>query len=359
MNNTPVLKAALLSSSLVFIFGCEKDPKPRELAELEVMWQDPETRKVKDVPGAGKYYRDAYQFRLRAEESYNEGDTIKAKEYAIWSLLKYRTAQAVAQQYEAKTRLDTSNAKLAKLNPELQAVNQERNKLMAEVDGLTRQLNVARRRKADEAKRIAAMKNATTTDTSGTSATDAQKLMQVDARIKAVEAARTQAVSVNAQKHAAAKFNRADNMLKSIRTLRQNTPVPYDTILSSANMAITAFQQSAKEAQPGFKVQVAKSNPAQRRSSLYNDASSMLGTNAVFLESTAVRVVAPRAYLPGSTKINSIGQSHIKAFIGLAKKYDEFNINIEVYTSKGSATENLSVSQVRAKKSRICSSPVA
>lgn len=345
---SPKLMLLALVASSTLLFACEKDPKPRELSELEVMWQDPETRKVKDIPGAGGYYRDAYQFRLRAEESYNDGDNEQAREYAIWSLLKYRSAQAVAQQFEAKERLDASNAKMVKLNPELAAINQERNKLVAEVGGLERDLAVAKRLKDDQARRLNAMQNANTGDDGA--ALEAQHARAADQKIQVVEQARQRAIDVNAPKHAGATYNRAENVLKSLRVMRQNTPIPYETIIDAADVAIKAYDQSAKESQPGYKEQVEKSDPIARRQGLQREASAILGTPYALTEGDAVRIIASRAFLPGAASPNDNGARTLKAIIELAKKYDEFTITIEAYTSKGNATENLTTSQLRARR---------
>lgn len=340
-----VFGAVALSLSLS---ACTKDPKPRELAELEVMWQDPETRKVREVPGAEQYYADAYQFRLRSEEAYNEGDPVRAKEYAIWSMLKYRTAQSVAQQFEAKALLDASNSRMSKANPDVQAVNQERNKLLAEVNTLERQVTTAKNKKDAAARRAAAQSNVNTGDAASASL-DAQRTSLVDGKLQAATVARNEAMAVNAQKHAAATFSRADNVLKSAQMLRQSNPIPYDSIIASADSAVMLFQQAKLKSKPDYSIQVAKSDPVARRKALASEASGSFGVTSVISEPVAVRVIAERAYLPGNTSLGTIGSQRLRAAIELAKTYDEFNIIIEVYTSKGSATENLSVSQARAK----------
>lgn len=341
------LSIALLITAL-FSFGCSKDPKPRELAELEVMWQDPETRKVKDIPGAGSYYRAAYQFRLRAEEAYNDGDNEQAREYAIWSLLKYRTAQAVAQQFEAKARLDAANTKLSTANPELAAINQERNKLVTEVGELERQVAVAKRMKADEERRKNAIVN--NTDSQDFAAQEAKRANLVDQKIKVIEQARQQAIDVNAAEHAGATFNRAENVLKSIRVMRQNTPLPYDTIMEASEVAIKTYEKASQESNPGYKDQVAKADPVARREGLQREAAAILGSPYALSEAGAVRIIASRAFLPGEARPNDNGTRTLNAIISLAKKYDELTVSIEAYTSKGNATENLTTSQLRARR---------
>ena len=344
--HTLALCALLLS--LAWSLGCSKEPKPRELAELEVMWQDPETRKVKDVPGAGAYYQAAYQFRQRAAQAYNDGDIDQAREYAIWSLLKYRTAQAVAQQSESKDRLEAANVKLAKLNPEIVAANQERNKLVAQVGELERQLAVAKRRKADDERRLNAMNQVGKGDDSA--ARERERAQAIDLKLDEIERARQEAIDVNAPKHAAATYNRAENVLKSLRLMRQTSPLPYETMVDSAEIALKSFQQARMESKPGYKEQVAKSDPVARREGLQREAAAILGAPYALAEGATVRVIATRSFAPASTQVNENGQRNLKAIIELAAKYDELNLSIEVYTSKGDATENLATSQLRARR---------
>ena len=137
--------------------ACQKPPKPRELQELDVMWQDPETRRIKDVPGARGYYDTARKFRVRAQEAYNDGDLDNAREYAVWSVVKYRTAEAIASQQTASERLNKANAMIDKINPELNGLNQERNKLIAEVGDLEMKVAQAKRAKAERERRAAAL----------------------------------------------------------------------------------------------------------------------------------------------------------------------------------------------------------
>ena len=240
--------------------ACQKPPKPRELQELDVMWQDPETRRIKDVPGARGYYDTARKFRVRAQEAYNDGDLDNAREYAVWSVVKYRTAEAIASQQTASERLNKANAMIDKINPELNGLNQERNKLIAEVGDLEMKVAQAKRAKAERERRAAAL-NSGGTGTVGKD--DAAETGITDAKIAQVESAQQQALSVNADKHAAGLYNRANNMLNSLKSMRANRPVQHAMIRSTADKAIQAFDDAAMKAKPGFRVDVAKKDPAE------------------------------------------------------------------------------------------------
>ena len=93
-----VSKIALCALLLTSFAACSKPDKPKELLEIEALWQDPATRQVKDIPGAKTYYEESRKFRYDAQDAYNEGEVELSREYAIYSKLRYRTALAIAKQ---------------------------------------------------------------------------------------------------------------------------------------------------------------------------------------------------------------------------------------------------------------------
>jgi outer membrane protein OmpA-like peptidoglycan-associated protein len=341
---------ALLVASLLMALApaCTPPPKPEELEQVEQVWQDPETRELKNVAGAKRHYDEAYQFRLRASEAYNEGELDISREYAVRSMIKVRTARAIALQFKAKDRLDAANASVSGINPELEAVNQERNKLVQEVGQLEIQVTQARRRKEDEQRRIAnGVPNQINSNTA-----NPERLRAVDAKIQQVEAARDAALAVNADKHSGAIFNRANNQLKSMQELRKLNPVPYDDILAVADQAIAAFNQSATGSKSDFKEEVAKEDPVARRAALLKRAHATLGAEHAFTEGSSVRIITPNVFITGTANMTSNGAERVKAVLEMARDFDEFTIAIESYTSRGDATENLAISQIRARAAR-------
>ncbi len=341
----------LYRSSLVALLAlsaltaaCTSAPKPRELVELDVMWNDPETRKVREVPGAERYYREAYAFRQRAEDAFQAGSHEQAIEYARWSVLRYRTAEAVSRQRDAKQRLDAANARVGQVNPELTAANQERNKLAEQIALLERQVAVARREKIERDRR------AQPAVIASQPVDDAARARAADDKIAMLEQARQRAVDAGAPQHAQAQFNRADNIYKSVKTLRQNVPPPYDAIIASSDSAIATFGEAAQAAKPGFKEAQAKADPVARRRELAQKAAAIMGDPYVIQEATAVRIIAPRSYAPRSGELSETGRKYVEALVKLANTYDEMSVSLEVHTSRGDATENLAISQIRARQ---------
>ena len=345
MSSTYFARVLVILLTALALSACGKPDKPKELLEIEALWQDPATRQVKDIPGARSFYEESRKFRYDAQDAYNDGEVELSREYAIYSKLRYRTAIAIAKQFKAKEQLDAADARVATLNPELTAINAERNKLTGEVADLERQLNVAKRQRADEDRRRAGM--ATSKIDAGQD--NSAKMRLVDDKLRQLDTARNAARSVNAQENAAALYNRAENQFKSLQVMRSSSPVPYDAILSSAEGAIRDFDAATQQAQPGYKVEVQKQDPVARRAALANVARTVFGGENVITEGSGVRIVAPASFDRGASSLNSSGHRYMNELTTLAKDYDEFSIRIEGFTSKGDPTENLGLSQLRAR----------
>lgn len=332
--------------ALLTVAACGPGPKPQMLDDLELQLQDPSAREVKDAPGASKPYREARQYRRLSLEAWEEGKSELSEEYAVLGLLRYRTAVAISEQHEAKARLDAANAKVGTSNPEIKALNQEQVKLAEEVQALEMQVAQARRQKEEAERRAAALRGQQNMQQANQQ--DAAKKAQLQSKLNEVQQAKTAADAVNASTHAPAKYNPAVNTLKSIETLLASNQLN-DAMLAEAGKALTLFQEAKTEAEPKFQEEREKQNPALRRQKLLADAESTFGGPYVVTEPAGARVVLAGAFGRAQTQVDPGSQRLLQELATLAKKYDEFTIYIEGYTSKGDATENLGISQLRAK----------
>ena len=343
--------AAFLTVALsaTFLNGCSTPPKPKELVELERILKDPNARNVKKAPGAAKFYRESRQYRRVSLQAYEEGELARAKEYAILGKLRYRTAAALNEQLEAKKRFDAANAKVGEVNPKIQALNQERNKLVAEVGEVERQLARARNRKAQEDRREQAMKNASLDRNNDT---DQAKQLAVNNSLKAAKKARDAALEVDANEYAKATFNRANNQLKSAISMNQDGAGDPDTIITSADSAADLFKKAAREARPKYAEHQESMKAPARRAALREEAQNNFGGPFTVSEPTGVRVVLAMLFDKDSATIRPSSQALVKTAAELAKKYKEADIVIEGYTRKGDPTDNLATSALRAKAVR-------
>ena len=95
---------------------------------------------------------------------------------------------------------------------------------------------------------------------------------------------------------------------------------------------------------------MAKEDPEGRRKALLKDAQDALGTTYAVRTGDNIMLIAPSSFESGGSSPNSSGRAVLQDIVKLAKSYDEFTISIDTYTAPGDATENLAVSQLRARK---------
>lgn len=344
-----ILAVLVLVASVGFVStGCSTPPKPKELNELEDILQDPESRKVKDAPGASKYYREARQYRRVALQAYESKEIEQAKTYAILGKLRYRTAAAIAEQHKAKQRLDEMNAKVAEVNPELETLQEERDKLNESLIELRSKVAQARRRKAEKERREAAKNRKSIERNASTEGAERQAAKN---QISQAEQARAEALKVKANEFAKGTYNRAQNSLKSARQMYADNQSS-DSIVRAAKKANDLFDLAEQKARPKFEETQAKMEPAARRASLREDARNKFGAPFTIEERNGVRVVLAMMFDKGSGAVKSSSRPLFNAALDLAKKYDEANIRIEGYTRRGDATRNLATSQLRARNVR-------
>lgn len=330
----------LVMSLSLFLVACGPGEKSTELRELERLLQAPDASEVRDAPGASKAYREARQFRRFSVEAWEEGKEEISRDYAILGTLRFRTAEAVSLQMAEKERLDAANAKIEQTNPELVALNAERNKLITEVADLERQVGLARTTHQTRQQTGQIQQSA--------QGTDAERRSAVINKIREVEAAQQKAEAVNAATHAPGSYNRALNVVKSVKTLLDAGQAS-DGMLAQLNDALNMFNQAFTESQAGHKDEMARANPEQRRANLREEAGRILGSESVLMEGMATRLVLQESFAAGSSNFSPSADSRVQAIAKLAVKYDEFTIFVEGFTSKtGSATENLGLSQLRA-----------
>jgi outer membrane protein OmpA-like peptidoglycan-associated protein len=335
--------------STVFLSACSTPPKPKELVELERILTAPDARDVKEAPGAATFYRESRQYRRVSLEAYEDGEIERAQEYAVLGKLKYRTAAAIKEQTGAKKRLDEANAKVAEVNPKIQALSQERDKLQTEVGKIERQVAQARNKQAQQDRRSEAMNNAALNRNSDTSAAERTAVRN---KIKDAKKAKQEALDVQANEFAKGPFNRANNQLKSTLTLYDKDSGTSDAIMESAAQTVTLFRKAANEARPKYQEHQDKMEVPARRQALRDDAQNNFGAPFTIAEPTGTRVILAMLFDKGTATVRPSSQALIEAAAELAKKYDEATIIIEGYTQKGSATENLATSALRAKAVR-------
>lgn len=344
-----IISLLSLGLGLSALSGCSTPPKPKELSELERILQAPDALEVRDAPGAGKYYREARQYRRVARKAYEENEMERAQEFAVLGTLRYRTAVAVKKQLEEKARLDKANAQVASVNPEIQALSDERNKRVAEASAL--ELQVARARNTrEQSERIEQAPGGTYLPRNTGSGSAA--MIAAGEKINAANAAREKALTVKADEFAPDEFNLATKQYNAALLLRSGDTGSPQNIGQAADQARELFEAAYSAAKPKHDEFLAMQDPDARRSAIRDDARSVFGGPYIQVEPLGVRVVMASAFDKNSWELNSSGETLANAVAKLADQYKEAELVIEGYTSKGDPTENLGISASRARTVR-------
>ncbi|AWV89578.1 hypothetical protein DN745_09610 [Bradymonas sediminis] len=344
-----IISMLSLGLGLSLVSGCSTPPKPKELTELERILQAPDALEVRDAPGTEKYYREARQYRRVSRKAYEDNDVERAKEYALLGTLRYRTAAAIKKQSEDKARLDEANALVAAVNPEIQTLSEERNKLVKEVAAL--EMQVARARNArEQAKRMQQAQSNNSFQRNTADSTGA--MAAIGYKFDAANEAREKALTVKADEFAIEEFNAATTRYNAAVVLRSKDSSSALEVGRAADEATALYGKAYAVAKPLHEESIAMQNPDARRAAIRTDAQSTFGAPFTVVEPLGVRVVLAMSFDKGSWTLNADGQVLAASAAKLADKYKEAELIIEGYTRKGDPTENLGVSASRARTVR-------
>jgi len=344
-----IISLLSLGLGLSILSGCSTPPKPKELSELERILQAPDALEVRDAPGAGPYYRDARQYRRIARKAYEDNEMERAQEFAVLGTLRYRTAVAVKKQLEDKARLDKANAQVATVNPEIQTLSDERNKLVAEASAL--ELQVARARNTrEQSRRIEQSPGGSVLPRN--TGSDSAAMSAAGDKINAASAARDKALAVKADEFAPTEFDLATKQYNAALLLRSGDSGSPQNIGQAADQARELFGAAYSAAKPQHDEFLAMQDPDARRTAIRNDARATFGGPYIQVEPLGVRVVMASAFNKGAWDLNANGETLASAVAKLADQYKEAELVIEGYTSKGDPTENLGISASRARTVR-------
>ncbi len=342
----------VLMLMLSVVMACQPGPESEELLELERMLQDPKAQEISNTPGASRFFQESRQFRRLARESHSERNDSLSKEYAVLGTLRYRTAVAVASQFEAKQRLDAANSKLEDGNPVLRATNGERNKLVNDVNQLEQKIAEAVRNRSEQ-ERLSAQSQVPQNQFQAAVVDNKLTVIQVQDRITEVEKVRAQALELKADQFAKALLDRADTQLESARNMVRTQPDATGMAMQQVEHAMSMYQEAKATSEPLFKEFERKMQPESRIASIRSESQNNFGGPYTITEYNGVRIVMARLFEPQSAELRFNTESLLDALAKLLKEYSEFSVSIEGYTQKkGGATDNLATSQLRAHKVR-------
>ncbi len=279
------------------------------------------------------------------------GAPVNMPSSASFATARPRRSNSSSKPKSASTR---PTPRSARSTLRFETLSKERNKLVDEVGEVQRKVAQARNAKAQKERRQQAMQEASLHRTDNS---DQAKKVAVKNKIEAAKQAREDAITVKANEYAKGTFNRANNQLKSAIALYEGDMGSPDSIMESAGQAADLFRQAANEARPKYDAHDDKMKPAARRAALRAEARDTFGGPFTMPETNGVRIVLAMLFEKGSPTVRPSSQALVKSAAELAKKYKEANLTIVGYTRKGNATENLGISNLRAKAVRDYLSP--
>lgn len=320
--------------------ACAPPQMPKELEELDRILSESGANQVKKYPGATKYYRDSRELREAALRQYENRNLAEARHYAIRGKIAYRTAQAVGQQVVANRRLEKANSNIESINPEIRELKEKRDRLQSKLADLREELDRLQARRAAERREDSEGRE---TSTNQQVRADARQVLQdaVDARERALE--------VRADQFAKALFNRANNQLKSAQALFRSNPEAAEDVAKTARDSMSTFERAIDEARPKYEDYRDRQNPDERISTLRSELESVYGQESVESVTRGVRVVLADLFARGSAELAGESRQRVVQLARIADSFSEFDVQVSGFTRRGDPTENLTVSQLRAR----------
>lgn len=351
----------VLLSTLVFagvgVAGCAPSDKSAELQQLEQLLQDPEAQSLRTVGNAARYHQEARDYRRLAEEARQERRADRSTEYAVLGLIRYRTAVAVARQFEAAERLQEANARIEEINPVLKGTSQARNELARDIQELDDKIRAAVRDREQERRRSQAQAEPTGFEPRQQAMAEqsADLLTQINQNIAQGRELRKKALEVKADEYDRTRgvFRRADEQFSRARELLSEQPEAADAANRQIAFALQLFEEAYELAEPIHAEYTEKMRPDNRINGLRQKARNNFGGPFTQDEYNGTRIIMARLFVPQETGFRRNTETVLNVLTELATEFEEFDIQIYGFTQRrGNATENLGISQVRAQQVR-------
>ena len=347
----PVCFTTILLSFMVI--GCAPADKSAELQELEQVLQDPAAQLLREVPNAARYHQEARQYRRASEEARQDRREERSQQYAILGLIRYRSAVAVARQFEAAEKLQVANSRIEEINPEVRATSQSRNELAREIRELDDEIRQAVRAREEERRREESASRETGFDPRQRDSGDisTEVLREINEEISRAQELRDAGLEVKADEYDRTRgtFQRAQTQLDTARELLETQPGAADTIKRQVGFAAQLFEEARDTATPIHEEMVEKMKPENRIATLRREAQNNFGRPFTEEEYQGVRIVMARLFVQGEADFQRNTETMLNVLKGLASEYEEFSIQIHGFTRRGGgATQNLTTSQLRA-----------
>ncbi len=317
---SPIVFSTLLLSAALLMAACGPPPKPAELQKLEDMRNDRYTATISQVEptmldAADKLYKEAIR-------EWQNSKVDRARELAWLGQRRYRTAEAITRTKEAQDRFDKADQEIKKLQQEMQVLAVRKDALQKSITGQQQLLSTLQSSTADRAR------------------------SNVEQQLLLAQKERERAAAVNAAEFAPEQF--AVGELAIQRAQEQLNAGQLELATQSSVEAITAFTAAIVTSRPAFDKLQSSAQRAEREKALFDAAQRSFAGNT-FKDQRGVIVVLPGFFERNKTAPLGGRLGEVDNVAQIGKDFPELTLIIEGYTqSRGTASQNLSVSQSRA-----------
>jgi outer membrane protein OmpA-like peptidoglycan-associated protein len=329
------LSAILLVSVLA---GCASAPKPKELLDLEAL------RKAKDYERAQQaqpaLVKESDEAHKKATEAWDDEEMDLAKDWAILSTIKLRTAQAIIDEQATRERT-------AKLRVEVAEVKRQHGEAQARIREAEEQLRL--HGKLASARKVALEKEQQLTEAQKREQ-EQKALAEAQKKVAEAQLAIKMADTVEASRYASAEYAGAQALLtRAEASLKAGNATDAATTAEMAKSKAEAAQTAARSQYLAAKKQAERQAQNQ---ALQKDAAAITGMTVKMKTSGETQqLIMPVLDLfargksaPKPEKVNVLN-----AIAGLLKKYPDYPVIINGYTSSRVArSQQYVVSYARA-----------
>jgi outer membrane protein OmpA-like peptidoglycan-associated protein len=325
---------ALIIFPLV-VCACATPPKPHEFETFEQL------RAQQMMEAARKrspdLMTDSDALFKKAEDEWKSKKLDDARRDALMGSIKLKTAFALVEQADAKTRTANANAQYAKVDDELGRVAKDLNAANTQI---TLMQKLAEARSAGEVERIK-MQQKLAEEQSRASARD---------RLAAAELALKNADTVDAASHAKAEYGAASDLLA--RAQAEIKKGDFAAASTSADQAKQKAEQAYAAARPLYDANAQNQSSKARDDALGREAAGLPGVQVrLDRRGESQRLVLPLRdlFTRRSTAIAPGEESRLDAIAALIKKYPNYSVQVIGHTdSRGKHGELVALSLARA-----------
>jgi outer membrane protein OmpA-like peptidoglycan-associated protein len=350
MKRFPTLCLALLVLALGAAAGgaagCATPPRPRELDAYEAL------RKQSNLQDVSKRAPDlaasAEKLGDRAQEEWQSNDLEESRRDALMAQIKLKTALALVEQDQLKTKIQTLSSQEAQADEELSGLSKDLASEQEKLALLQKYLDA--RKSADAEKQRLSQQMSSDQQKAQAEQQRLSQQLASEQKISAAQLSLRTADTVEAQRYAKAEYSAASDMLaKADAELKQGD---YTGAQASAEVAKKNADHAAEIAKPLYEQAEQATQNKVRDEALQNEASAITGASIRIERRGDLQrlvIAIPELFVKRQPTISPGHDATLDAIAALIKKYPSYPVQVVGYTdNRGRSSELIAVSNARA-----------